>query len=154
MKFALMARQAAFGLAFVVAPHAGSVPAPVKATPTKAGGSAVTAITDITNVSDKQVWLTVYWSYKALATWHIEKATCLTPGAKWNGAILYRTPELGPQIRVRAEVMHGDCRSSVYRDVEGKADIPTNITPPTPRVHAYIKGSNGNYNVDVKASIL
>ncbi len=106
----------------------------------------------VVNRSDRDSWVTVYWAYH-LTGWHIERAFCLKPGQKWDGGINYSTPEIGPQIKVRAEVMHGDCRSGVYRDVEGRVNIPTNIRP-YPYVGASINGSGGNYNVEVKATIL
>jgi hypothetical protein len=115
--------------------------------------TGMSAATSVTNQSDRQVWLTVYWGYKMTPGYHIQKATCLKPGESWHGSIGYGVPEAGPQIKVRAEVMNGDCRSGVFRDVDSAFNIPTNVKPLTPKITSTISGNNGNYSVKIQHSI-
>jgi hypothetical protein len=65
------------------------------------------------NTTDKYVWITVYTSHALKATWHIAKAGCLPPKGGWK-ADLYEPSDY--DVKVRAEVKSGDCRSGNISD--------------------------------------
>ncbi len=97
------------------------------------------------NYSNHDAWVDVSWAYK-ITGWTIDKAFCLKPGQNTYHSIWYRSPELGPQIRVRAEIKNGDCRAGNITVVQDKADIATNWSPLTPEYSATINGT-GSYSL-------
>ena len=102
-------------------------------------------------MSDRFLWVDVSWAYKT-TRWNIYKTFCLSKSQEYGQAYQhYRYPELGPQVRVRAEVKTGDCRSRTQRTL---SDAIRNITTNggrncLPQVHATIRGSNGSYSMNL-----
>ena len=62
------------------------------------------------NSTNKFVWADVSWSYVSQA-WHIERAFCLGAGQTESVQITYNHESLSPEVRFRAEIKSGDCRS-------------------------------------------
>jgi hypothetical protein len=92
------------------------------------------------NTTGRSVWMTEYWSYKSDVNWHIERAIC-HQGGTWTSAIQYHFPELGPQIKMRAEVTDGPgCSGSKLADVwSDKCDLSTSyLNNPIASNYGYI----------------
>ena len=101
------------------------------------------------NQSDRDAWVDVSWAYKT-TRWNIFKTFCLTPKSQYGRTHQrFNYPELGPQIRVRAYVKQGDCRSGNYRNLSGDIrDIKTNGGRNClPQILGTITGSNGSYTL-------
>ena len=80
----------------------------------------------IYNRTSKSLWVDVSWSTKWKSGWSIESAFCVAPQRTGRHTVHFSSPEFGPQIRVRAEVKHGDCRSGNITTVAGEfKNIPT-----------------------------
>lgn len=126
--------------------------AALASSPASAANAMSTSVS-VYNGSDHDAWVDISWAYK-ITGWHIDKAFCLRPGESTHHGILYRSPELGPQVRVRAEIKHGDCRSGNFRVVSAHDNISTVISNATPRIQAHIQGSGGSYNVRLQISYL
>ena len=54
------------------------------------------------NRVDGYTWLTRYWSYSALPTWHVEGANCIAPGETFKTDIVWKNG--GPQAKLRVEI--------------------------------------------------
>ena len=74
----------------------------------------------IHNRTGKYLWVDVSWSTKWKSGWSIESAFCVDPQRTGNHTVHFSSPEFGPQIRVRAEVKQGDCRSRNITVVSGE----------------------------------
>lgn len=120
--------------------------------PLAASAGSCTSVTTqvmLRNTSDRDVWADVSWAYKT-TRWNIYKTFCITPKSQYAQAYeRYNHPELGPQVRVRAEIKQGDCRSRTQRTLS--SDIRTINTNGGrnchPQIHANISGTNGSYNL-------
>ena len=103
-----------------------------------AGASAATHDVDrvdfiynLHNESDACAWVTVYWSYKAEAGWHIEHGGGAEPkfvdaGGYTRGNVVFNNGPMGPQVRIRAEMKSGGakkCEGGTFSDVETKYNI-------------------------------
>lgn len=66
----------------------------------------------INNPTDKFVWVTVYTA-NVFSRWGIVKADCIAPRAGWNYRFSQRDDN---EVKIRAEVKHGDCRSGNISD--------------------------------------
>lgn len=110
---------------------------------------------DFRNHSDACAWITVYWSYKSQASWHIVGGSN-TPRfieryGGWLGGENYNHPSLGPQIRFRAEVQKSArCGSGTRSDVRADQDVPKYRS--TPWV-VYLEGSNGKYSIKINCNL-
>ena len=120
---------------------------------TPAVANAMSTTVSVHNYTDHDAWVDISWAYK-ITGWHIDKAVCLPPGGSVHHGILYRSPELGPQVRVRAEIKHGDCRSGNFREVSAHENISTAISNANPRIQGLIQGSGGNYHIRMQISYL
>lgn len=74
--------------------------------------SAMNGSVTIDNPTDKYVWITVYTS-NLMATWHIAKADCIGPKGNWKYSVYQ--PD-NSEMKIRAEVKSGDCRSGNISD--------------------------------------
>jgi len=110
---------------------------------------------DLRNHSDACAWITVYWSYKSQATWHIvggsSRPRFVARFDSWSGSENYNHPSLGPQIRFRAQVeKSASCGSGTRSNVTADQDVPTYRS--TPWV-VYLEGSNGKYHIRIKCNL-
>jgi hypothetical protein len=106
----------------------------------------------VANHTNRYAWVTVWYAY-AIHGWRLEREMCMKPFDVWKGSINYNTPELGPELKVRAEVKNGDCRTGNFRDVYNRLSVPTNIHPYA-YLGAYLNESGGVYGVAMRASIM
>lgn len=111
--------------------------------------TSVTTQVMLRNTSDRDTWVDLSWAYKT-TRWNIYKTFCITPKSQYAQAYeRYNHPELGPQVRVRAEIKQGDCRSRTSRTLSD--DIRTINTNGGgnchPQIHANISGTNGGYRL-------
>jgi hypothetical protein len=74
------------------------------------------------NSTDKYVWADISWSYTSQA-WHIDRAFCLAPGQTESDQITYNHESLGPQVRFRAEIKSGDCRSGTQTTITNHENL-------------------------------
>ena len=120
--------------------------------PIAASAGSCTSVTTqvmLRNTSDRDAWVDLSWAYKT-TRWNIYKTFCITPKSQYAQAWeRYNHPELGPQVRVRAEIKQGDCRSRTSRTLS--QDIRTINTNGGrnchPQIHANISGTNGGYTL-------
>jgi hypothetical protein len=76
----------------------------------------------IDNPTDKYVWITVYTS-NLMAGWHIAKADCIAPKSEWKHSIYEPSDH---EMKIRAEVKSGDCRSGNISDTyDVRKDVGT-----------------------------
>lgn len=75
------------------------------------------------NDTKRYVWFDVSESHKMRSDWSIVKAFCLAPGEKggYNFSHDYSDMQV-PQLRVRAELKEGDCRSGNWRVLEAREE--------------------------------
>lgn len=110
---------------------------------------------DLRNHSDACAWITVYWSYKSQATWHIvgggARPRFVGQFGSWLGHENYNHPRLGPQIRFRAEVeKSAKCGSGKRSDVRADQDVPKYRSTPW---FVLLSGSNGKYHISIKCNL-
>ena len=106
----------------------------------------------VANDTSHYAWITLYYAY-TIHGGNIEHAFCLHPFEVWKGSVTYDTPELGPELKVRAEVKVGDCRTGNFKDVYNRLNIPTNYHP-YPYLGAYLNERKGVYGIAMRASVL
>jgi hypothetical protein len=102
--------------------------------------------TTVKNATNRDNWVDISESYKMKPGWSIQHAFCLTPGQSQTPTI--RVNRMAPEIRVRAEVKNGNCRSGNLTAVSTHMDIP----PPAKGSEAtYLvsetRGNGSNYHV-------
>ena len=116
---------------------------------------------ELYNQSDACVWVTYSWSYKSEAHWRNAASGWVPPGRRdQRFSEMFRFPGLGPQVRIRAEVMstaNGACTGS-----KGRPDVRVqyNLSPPRLRkteycsVGARLTGSKaGGYKLEKWSSL-
>jgi hypothetical protein len=118
------------------------------------GDGTSSASWDFRNQSDRAVWVTVYWSYKSQATWHIydksgNRPRCVLKGASWSAwSGPFNHPSLGPQIRFRTQVMNAvNCNNGEVANRQTQADIGAYKDA---RYYVTLTGSNGSYSLSLK----
>jgi hypothetical protein len=84
----------------------------------------------INNPTDKFVWVTVYTA-NVFSRWGIVRADCIAPKGNWNFRFSQRNDN---EVKIRAEVKHGDCRSGnisdtsdVRKDLGSSANLEAEI---------------------------
>lgn len=106
--------------------------------------------TYVTNyIQNRYVWVTRYWSYKPDSSWHIEGVACLAPNGTWSSGIQFHSPELGPQIKIRAEITDPpQCSGRVVSDVwSAKCDLSTHyLNTPISTNYGYIEIGPTTFN--------
>lgn len=102
----------------------------------------------VRNYSGKPVWVDISWAYKVTG-WTIDTAFCLQPGqSSTQHSILYRSPELGPEMRVRVEIKNqSDCGGGNIELVQIKENVPTAIINASPLLQATVDKPNATYRV-------
>ena len=58
---------------------------------------------EVVNNTDKNVWVTVYWSYEVKANWSIEDSFCLRPQQRRRSTVDFKHDALVPELKFRAE---------------------------------------------------
>jgi hypothetical protein len=106
--------------------------------------------TTVTNTTDHDNWVDVSEGYKMKAGWSIQHAFCLTPGQS-QAPIIRVNGFPFPEIRVRAEVKRGDCKTGNLASVSTHMDIPQPKTEKGSYRATYLasetRGRGGNYHV-------
>ena len=118
------------------------------------GDGTSSASWDFRNHSDRSVWVTVYWSYKSQATWHIlgqsgNRPRCVAKGSSWSAwSGPFNHPSLGAQVRFRAQIMNPvNCNNGEVANRQTQADIGAFKDA---RFYVTVTGSNGSYNINLK----
>ena len=109
----------------------------------------------LSNKSDACAWVTVYWSYKVQASWHIEGGSA---APKWvavngytTGNVLFNHGPLGPQVRIQAEIPDGaTCHGSDGTKVEAKYNIPYGEKRPFQWIVTIEGSKSRGYRVDIR----
>jgi hypothetical protein len=100
----------------------------------------------VRNYSEKPVWVDISWAYKNEG-WRMDREFCLQPRQMSSPhTILYRSPELGPEMRVRAEIKNGsDCGGSNIELVQIKESVP--VVKAIPLLQAIVDKPNATYSI-------
>jgi hypothetical protein len=106
--------------------------------------------TTIKNATDHDNWVDISEGYKMKVGWSIQHAFCLTPGQSQTPIIRVNGLPY-PEIRVRAEVKRGDCKSGNLTSVSTHMDIPDPKTEKGSYRVTYLtsetRGKGSNYHV-------
>ncbi|MBA3671205.1 MAG: hypothetical protein H0W68_04165 [Gemmatimonadaceae bacterium] len=124
-----------------------AVSASISATAHAQSGTTI----EVENLTPHPAWLTVYWGYERAPKSRVRgfdkrlKSTCVESGKKWNGSVPFHTPELGPQIKVHADVYIKSraCLVGTSRGVESRLNVPKGATS----VKSQISSARGSYTV-------
>lgn len=105
----------------------------------------------VANESDRAVWYILFWSYRLKTGWEIENSFCVGPKQSRIQSIVYNYPQLGPQVRLEAQVKRGasDCggpSDTVQKHTwEDKKDVFVYYS----RLNADLVGRDGDYHFEV-----
>jgi hypothetical protein len=103
-------------------------------------------LTNVVNNTSHDAWVDVSWSYPA-QPWHIESAFCLRPRESKNHVETYHVGSFVPQVRVRAEVKRGDCRSATITTVSWDKDLQEDFRNAKAFYDVFIREYGNRYGV-------